>query len=196
MSAQIPSHNDWTADLVQRLKSHDRWERERAAKKLGELGVKTDAIVHALTEVATNDRNPYPRRAARTALSNLGLTAPPSREGIFSPKAYTTTREKYIDFAYGFIGWFAIFGVIALYPFSTTTPCDPAHGPCGQGVGYSACLCIPVHVMLTIFLLSNRRWAGYGVLVAYTSNLATSVLLNLAPNAFLGMPFFISIPNY
>lgn len=195
MSAQSSSSNDQIASLLQDLKSDDRWQRERAAKELGTLGINRDEIIKGLTDVAQNDRNPYPRRAARKALSKLGTTPPPEPPERFT-KTYTTSREKYIDFAAGCIGWFAIFGMIALLIRYYTDPAPCVGGMCGGSVGYLTFIVFPVQAVATLFLFIFRRWAGFGVLAAYASNFAITVMLNMWGNAFLGIPFFVPFQTF
>jgi hypothetical protein len=179
--------------LLARLKSDDRWEREKAAVELGKLGNKDSHIIDALLDVAKNDRNPYPSRAARRTLRQLGIPlsgklALSWRDG----KEYTQTTQRILDFLGGFLGSFILMGGFwFLLSGLFNEPCD--NQSCGFGVGICMFFFIPLNVLGVIAIFWYVRWVAIGVIIAYLMNFLINAIQDQFVSLVLGIPFFIPI---
>ena len=98
---------------------------------------------------------------------------------LFARKTYTTRREKMIDLAIGFVGWYVSSSVLWLM----TSPVSPLQ--------ILALLCLPLHMVVLIVLGIKRRWMALGVLAAFAVNLAIATLLGMLFPAWCGVPFTV-----
>ena len=100
--------------LLKELQSTDAYRRKSAAESLAALQTSNDQIANALRSAAANDPNRFVKQAAQEALIALGLEAPMVSKPSPSPasKKELSRNEKIRDFSIGFVGWWAINGII------------------------------------------------------------------------------------
>lgn len=195
MSAET-SPDDEIGVLLQALASDDRWVRERAAKRLGELGVNNAEVVTALSAMARNDRNPYPRRAARGALMQLGGVPPPSKGIDLAGKYYLTQGEKKSDFLIGFVGWVVVVGALGLLwraPIYEVIHAPCMGGQCSFPLLSILCASLTANLFIIGAFLLFRRWIGLGALAAFGVNSLLAVVLGQNWSAVGGFPFYLAV---
>ena len=111
------------------------------------------------------------RQPAKTAPAN-----PSQKKG---GHVYKSRREKWIDFALGFVGWYVSSSVLWLM----TSPVSPLQ--------LLALLCLPLHIVVLIVLGIKRRWMALGVLATFAVNLAIATFMGMLFPAWCGAPFTV-----
>jgi hypothetical protein len=174
--------------LMEQLRAADASKRESAVKKLGALGVHSREIIAALQDIAENDPNPYPRRAARAALTKMG-EPPPQMTGddftIAPPVGleYTNRSTKLLHLVIGIVVWFLLNGIG--WALAAATGGFSDYG--------EIFLLLGINALAGLAMLVWVRWIFFGFVAAYLLNIAIATLGRFTSSeAFLGIPFFVA----
>ena len=164
--------------LLEELHSAHSYYVQRAVQRLAKLPVKSAEVVSALEAVAAVDPDEQVRQAALQALGRGTLSKP-------SGHVYKTRRNKWFDFALGFVGWYVTSSLLWALPFvpliqDTALPVIFMYALLG---------CLPFHIVVLIVLGRWRRWMALGVLAAFAANLTVATFLGTFFPAWCGTPF-------
>ena len=161
--------------LIEKLSSGDSIERQAAANRLGNLGVRSERIIAALRSAEAKDDDATVREEARSALIVLDYVP-----GLLPG---TPPLSKTIDFVFGFFGWFFIYGIVWLMNIKAN--------PYSGQFGIEAIL-FPLAIGLPIFLTTRRKYIAWGIASALALNLFISLFLGMFLNGVCAIPFFVS----
>ena len=167
--------------LLAELQDADAYRRGNAVEAIGEKKISDERLSEALQELALNDPDSVVRESARTALTKLGIEPPGPKVEPQPPPL--TRNEKIFRFLVGFLGWYAVNGLLWYLV-----------GNPNEGENFILLLCsFPANVLalLVLSLAKRTRLIGFGVLAAVALNLLISLILGVLQNAFCFVPFYL-----
>ena len=94
-------------------------------------------------------------------------------------KTYTTGREKAIDFAIGFVGWFVVNGVLYAGSIALLSQFTSESIPDSLPLLFLAALPLLINVGALILLAFTRRWIALGALAAFALLLVGALIVAL-----------------
>jgi hypothetical protein len=159
--------------LVQDLTSPSASRRERAAKQAAKLEPPDERVIDALTNVAADDPNPYPREAARRTLVLLGRTPPPVAPEFASK---TIPREPLFrrEFFSGAAVWLGLNAVLLILLIimaqlrTTSLPLFPQLFSNDAAIPVLVIVPILLNIVGLVVLTTRQPLMAFGGLAAFT----------------------------